>query len=522
MADPPPEAGPEPTADAERTADPECGPVALPADPDGWWEQICAVAMVGTGRRPMPAPGLLATGPRPDSSAETALLDALALGAAWHGAGVSARPAPPADPADVALPQTVSVAPARAVQLLELALTQPPGGVRTRDALLRHWCTHCADRGLQVPARLLPQLLELAVNRPEVRAVVVTVIGERGRWLAERSDRWRVLTQGDPAAGEEAEWQHLPLELQAVQLGELHPVDPRQALGLVENAWGTASAKERLAYLEALLPSVTMLDEPFLEAVLDDRAATVRAAAIRALDRLPDSRRARRMAARLTPLVTTTRRLLARHVEVALPGEPDDAAIRDGLEASAKTGSLPARHLRRIVTGAPLAGWTETTGLPPHQVLQSLTGDTAAQVRSSLTDAALAQSDPAWASHLLDLDPMRTQLFTVFSPGQAERVATALLPRLTPDQRITVVDGVTGPWTAEFSAIALGIAADPKATAGLVDPALERWTDRLHEHSDAVVTRWQQRLSRDSPLHGRVSRVTSFLTFRRSISEGFR
>ena len=56
----------------------------------------------------------------------------------------------------------------------------------------------------------------------------------------------------------------------------------------------------------------------------------MREEACRLLDRLPGSARAARMADRLRPLLTT-HGTLRKHLEVGLPDDPDDAAVRDGL-----------------------------------------------------------------------------------------------------------------------------------------------------------------------------------------------
>src|SRR5690349_16810630 len=132
------------------------------SDVDAWWREVGNAAIVGTARRPVPPlPDLGPAGvrPRPEPAPrEEALLDAAALGGAALRAGrLLDRAAPPQPAADDRRP----VAPRRAVQLLELVLTQPPSGAAQRTGLLVHWLRAADSAGCRVPHVLLPNLLEM-------------------------------------------------------------------------------------------------------------------------------------------------------------------------------------------------------------------------------------------------------------------------------------------------------------------------------------------------------------------------
>ena len=158
-------------------------------DVDSWWRAVGNAALIGTARRPVPELPELVVGLRQRAGGprEEALLDAAALGAAALRAG---RRLEPADPPEAAPDDTRRAAPRRAVQLLELVLTQPPAGPAQRTGLLAHWLRAASAGGCRAPHALLPTLLDLATATRELRRPAAAVLDERGLWLAAQRDEW--------------------------------------------------------------------------------------------------------------------------------------------------------------------------------------------------------------------------------------------------------------------------------------------------------------------------------------------
>jgi hypothetical protein len=127
---------------------------------------------------------------------------------------------------------------------------------------------------------------------------------------------------------------------------------------------------------------------------------------------------------------------------VALPGEPDAAARRDGVPRRGRRSEALAYILGRT----PLATWArrEILALPVADDFEDV-------VHGALAEAALAQGDADWARALWPRDPA---LLGVLSQEERERVgATLPLDRL---------DAVPGPWGAELSRAAVGrLATEP-------------------------------------------------------------
>src|SRR5690606_19325122 len=153
-------------------------------------------------------------------------------------------------------------------------------------------------------------------------------VGPLGTWLGERNEAWSWVLMPDVGAGSaadltsavESSWATGDRQVRFALLRRIRSEDPAAGLALVRSTWSGEKAADRSAIIEALAPTLPMVDEPFLEETLDDRAKSVREQAASLLATLPGSRLAERAAALLAPLVSESRGLLRRKVEVALPG----------------------------------------------------------------------------------------------------------------------------------------------------------------------------------------------------------
>jgi hypothetical protein len=403
-------------------------------DVEAWWRRLGSAALVGTARRPAPSVAEVEVGggvvvPRASARPEEVALDSAALGGALRRAGRLPSSAPVVVPP--APPERLAEAPARARQLLELLLAQPPTDAAGTEALLVHWCAACREAGCRVPHLLLPALLDRATST-ELRRQVSGVVGERGAWLAAQNPAWSWLPESRrlqeamagiekafaPSARPEAttpvdpvRWALLGVDQRVGQLRAVRKSDPAAGRDLLLTTWATDSASDRRAILEALVVNIGADDEDLLEGALDDRAASVRELAARLLDGLPTSRRAARMAGRLRPLIREAG-LLRRHLEVRLPEDPDAAGRRDGLVRPPAGRSARGWWLERIVAGAPFDAW----GGPAEKVVPRI-GDP--DVLAGLRRAAAARRTPDWARALLD-HGSAPELLAVLPPEERE------------------------------------------------------------------------------------------------------
>lgn len=478
---------------------------------DTWWTGLRTAALVGTTRRPPPPLPELGVAARTDARAEEALLDAAALGAALRRSGVHA--ASGREPAETAPDETQPEAPPSAVPLLELLLEQLAAGGRQRRLLVGHWCEKAATTGRRVPHRLLPQLLELATAERDLQAAAAEAAGERGRWLGRLNPDWTWVAEGAPAVATES-WPILATDARLALLIRLRADDPATARQLVQSTWSTDSAKDRKAQLDTLWIGLGPDDEDLLEQALDDRAPSVRELAATLLDGLPGSARGQRMAERLRPLIRAAG-VLKREIEVALPDEPDEAGVRDGLRKPPRGRSKRGWWLERIVTGAPLEVWTEVTRASPTTIVTRIQDDDA---RHGLRRAVQNRSDSEWARALLgrSWDP---GLLPLLPQDERERIALARLGALKARHQIgEVLAAVPAPWGSKLSVAVVRRLADDDDADLTFRYLFSELAAGLHPDALALLDQWRERTD------GLPSSAASLLKFRsvkRSITEAF-
>ncbi|MCU1433690.1 MAG: hypothetical protein JWR71_415 [Pseudarthrobacter sp.] len=481
-----------------------------------WVAELRSAALIGTGRpaAPPPASGL---GWRPpgDMPPEELLLDQAALAdvitrAARRPSDVEAAMMADPAPADDA-PQATG----EAARLLDLLLSQPPVGQELRMHLVIDWLQSAAQAGLCVPHRLLPAVLALAEARPAVAEQLVPAIGVRGRWLLDLGS-----TASDTLPGTASTVAGRKAADAGTERERLRRSDPAAARDRLQEDWNGFSARERAAHLGVLATNLGPDDEDLLERALDDKAKIVRDAAAALLDRLPASARARRMAARLAPLLQV-KGLLRRQFAIDLPPDPDPAAVRDGMAPSPRTGE-PDRlgRLDTIIRGAPLDVWTAVTGRNPAATLAMLEREP--RVVEAIFTAAARRSDAEWARALLDLRA-DARLLACLPAAEQE---PALLRHvhggtLQPVALAGLLRDMPRPWGLPLGTAVVGLLAakDGGYLAELVAPFLP-----LALPSDAAEQchRLLQR-SDDDAVRRRVFRdVVQYQSFRQSLTEAFR
>lgn len=379
------------------------------------WQEIAAAAVLGTQRRAFSAPamdGLFGQllsrvencQVRPsDTTGASQLLAAAAVTAVYRKAGYLPAPAAVNFPQACPVDEWQRCSPQAGRILVEILNS---GNHR----LLAEWL----DAAAQSKRRIREEHIALLLDRPRLvlslRAAVLPVLGQRGRWLAELNPRWRSLV----LLPDETAWEEGARAERLAFLAALRTEDPGLARDLLVETWSKETPADKAVFLGLLAVGLSMEDEPFLEATLDDRRKEVRQAAARLLARLPQSRYARRMYERSRCCLIWHKSLVRRGLEVSLPGQPDEAALRDGLEARPAAGSSPgvrARRLEQLVGSAPPGLWSEAWKRRPDQILEAA-GKTEWEdvLVTGWTHAALACQDQTWLEALLNYEMRRGRI----------------------------------------------------------------------------------------------------------------
>jgi hypothetical protein len=265
------------------------------------------------------------------------------------------------------------------------------------------------------------------------------------------------------------------------------------------------SADERGALLAVLARGLSADDEEFLDAALDDRAAAVRLVAQRLLTLLPGSRLGQRATDRATAVLRLERHGLRNRLAVSRPGDPDAAAVRDGIDTRLPSPSIGvgAWLLTQLIAAVPLAGWSALLGLPPGDLVALPVGPTLdaprrLDVHAGWRLAAVSQGNPEWAEALLaagDPDdggnrpptawPSDQRLAAILPPARRAARAAALIAGTNlnagpaaAQHALAEVGGGPVPWPGDLAdavVAVLGRAASlavlPRLPRGLLDLA---------------------------------------------------
>lgn len=365
-------------------------------------EQLAAAALLGTRRNgalpTLAAPGRIAEALQSldGREAERGLLDAAAIVAPSMRAGfVAAKFA--VDPERVAAAESRPACPRGAAELLKRIL----GGEHAE--LLPEWLRLAAERGVIAPPETLPDLLAAAKGKADLREPLAAVLGERGRWLARLNPDWAFAAAGDDAGDAEERWQTGAPEERLAALRAVRHREPARALAMVQSTWGVDPPEQRVKFVATLAAKLSMADEAFLEAALDDKRKPVRAAAAELLVRLPESRLIARMVERLRPLLAweAAGKRGQPRLKVELPDACTKAMARDGVEEKPPTNKVGqgAWWLAGMLASVPSSHWHHAWGATPDElVAAALAGEWAAALLHGWLTGAMRSVDASWAA----------------------------------------------------------------------------------------------------------------------------
>ncbi|HVE16979.1 MAG TPA: DUF5691 domain-containing protein, partial [Chthoniobacterales bacterium] len=395
------------------------------------WNDYTTAALLGTGKAaplPLPAPLESTLSGHEASEREVEFLTRAGALALWRQAGFRPRRTEwKNDPAPAET--TVPVSRTSADHLRAMLA----GRCRI---VLPEWLGAAAFHERHVPPELLPALLDLARQDGALRSLAFRAGGKRAQWLVAYNPAWGLAVSDQPVS-----WETGNREQRLAILRELRATDPEGARVRIEAEWKSEPADIRAEFLTELKSNLSDADASFLDSALDDRSKEVRRVVVDLLARLPASLFAARMLARAQPLLAWKRGgLLSRaSIEVALPGEQDSIAARDGLDSkifgSQKVFGEKAVVLILILSTVPLSHWETEFQAAPDTILKA--AEKNEFVHALITGwgwAALRQRNAKWGEALLDfpIEPQReflpgeSLLSILPAPAQVKRLVAAL------------------------------------------------------------------------------------------------
>ena len=364
------------------------------------WRDLVTASLIGTERTPVPAASIPGLPPGQDDTGDPAavLLDRAALLTAARRAGRRpdrTEPLPVCEPD----PRPV-VSPAAAIRLARILGGEYPD-------LLTEWLTAAVARGLRLPPRLLPALLDRARRArpadPGLPRLLAEAGGPRARWLARLNPDWEHAVE-EPSTDDET-WRLGQARQRRGYLASLSARDPAAARALISSGWDAAGGAERVMFLSVVADAPGPADEPLLEAALDDRTEDVRRWASYLLARLPGSALGQRMAERALRYVRMESDPQGPRLSVEPPRRADAALQRDGIAGDPAPTRAPfesrTQILLEVLARTPLGTWTEGFGLRPAEVVALPSGGWAPVMFAGWSRAAIAQGNRDWIGALL-------------------------------------------------------------------------------------------------------------------------
>jgi hypothetical protein len=376
----------------------------------GAWAPLLPAALVGTARHAQPLPAwsgqigeaIAQAGAGADSPA-VGLLRAAAVLAACSQAGTLGREPAPALPAAARASTRPALADASLLARLVWAVLDGP------PRLLSLLCQALDRAHLVLPPLALPAALDCGRRSIALRAPLLSVLGERGLWLAAQRDDWR--WAAGAAAGEhgEARWSEGTLEQRREFLHLERARDPAGARERLAAALPELPARERAELIGVLVQGLGHDDEALLDGLRTDRSAEVRRAALDLLLRLPDAAHPQRATARLSRLVAQERAFLRKRWTIDAPAGVEADWKDDNLDVvRPKQEALGERAwwLYQMVRQVPLGWWTQHTAMSPEE-LRRWADDTdwAEALLRGWRDVLLAAPDTTWCEAFLDAWP---------------------------------------------------------------------------------------------------------------------
>lgn len=278
-------------------------------------------------------------------------------------------------------------------------------------ALLPTFLETLNKAGYRLPPQYLPNFLDKGVKTTKIQPFLLPVLGNEGRWLAQQNPAWGYAAPDIYTwSGLIRYWEANTAVKRQSFLTTLREENTAVARQLLENYWRTLPDTERHKLIKLLERHISMDDEPFLEAALDDRSHLVRRKAAELLAYLPDSRLGLRMANHVRHLILWKQG----QIIISFPKEISPAMRRDGIQPTDTNKDISrtrSQQLIQMVGAVPLDYWIMEWKASIPQILNAVQHSKwPRSLLNGFITAAFKQQDQAWIRALLVANQFNTQV----------------------------------------------------------------------------------------------------------------
>ena len=276
--------------------------------------------------------------------------------------------------------------------------------------LLLQFLTALTEYQQIIPAKLLPELLNLGKTYPKLAQKIPEVCGARGLWLAQFNSDWSYLVDQYKSVDQDL-WENGQQEQRLLFIKNLRARDPQQARELIAHALPELDARDRATLIGTLQDQLTSADEAFIESQLSDRSKEVRTTAASLLSALPKSQFVQRMQQRLLGCLTQERKLFRRHWQLTAPDSfASDWAADTIDEKRPQSEALgeKAWWLFQLARTIPLNWWERTTELSADDLIAwALDSDWSLALLRAWYHALVREKNSVWAEAFLKKMPFK-------------------------------------------------------------------------------------------------------------------
>ncbi|MCI0708553.1 MAG: DUF5691 domain-containing protein, partial [Chloroflexi bacterium] len=264
-------------------------------------------------------------------------------------------------PSEQAEPDAAQICSTNAIRHLRLMLEGH------YEEMLPEWLRQVEEQAQRVPPEIIPALLEYGRKVRTLRTLILSVVGERGKWLARviESRDWQWFEPHDI----EKRWKRGSFDTRVELIELLREARPDEARAMVADVWDEEKPQMKVSLLKALRSHMSAADDALFEKALDDESDLVREKAAEIGASNLESSLHQRLRTLADPLLAWE----GERLQVNLPDRYDQAMKRDGIKEQNRLRFEKDEHywLHQILEHIPPQYWCEKWGISAEELLEN-------------------------------------------------------------------------------------------------------------------------------------------------------
>jgi hypothetical protein len=326
------------------------------------------------------------------------------------------------------------------------------------SSLLQFWLEECAKANKIVQYELIPELMDAGVKQKSLQPLVHVCCGHRGAWLTQFNAEWKYAASTD----EEERWQTGTLEQRKKVLAQVRKANPDKGRDLLQQAWAQENAAAKTELIQELRIHASEEDLPWLEELLNEKSAKVKAEVLEVIKRIPSSSVVQNYWRLLQQsiLLSTSKGLLGigskQSLEIQL-APVEETIFKTGIQPVSSQAGVSDDHfiLEQLIGQVPPHFWEAHFNLDSKKIIELfLKNNKYKSLVSSFGLAASRFKNPEWMRTIITADENSLYLDALDELPQKEAEAYAL-KFLADDERavtvLPVLQNFSEEWSLELS-----------------------------------------------------------------------